>query len=320
MEFKDYYAILGVAKDAELKEIKKAYRKLALEFHPDMNAADDAEEKFKEVAEAYEVLKDTEKRAEYDEIRKYGAGQKQGFTPPPGWQSESQHTHWDGNSEDFSDFFNSVFSARRSRQQSHNDPFSQGYTRADYPMTGQDAELEVPIFLEDTLHSSAKTVEFMQSEVVNAQLVKKKKTLKVKIPQGVVDGQRIRLKGQGGKGNQGGENGDLYLHIRLVPHPLFDVQGHDLTMTLPLAPWEAILGTEITVPTLDGKVKMTVQPNSQTGQKLRIKGKGLKRKSGYGDLFAVLKIVNPPETDEKALTLWNELAKTSAFDPRKEWS
>ncbi|ABG40618.1 heat shock protein DnaJ-like protein [Paraglaciecola sp. T6c] len=320
MEFKDYYAILGVAKDAELKEIKKAYRKLALEFHPDMNAADDAEEKFKEVAEAYEVLKDTEKRAEYDELRKYGAGQKQGFTPPPGWQSGSQNTHWDGNSEDFSDFFNSVFSARRSRQQPHNDPFSQGYTRADYPMTGQDAELEVPIFLEDTLHSSAKTVEFMQSEVINAQLVKKKKTLKVKIPQGVVDGQRIRLKGQGGKGSQGGENGDLYLHIRLVPHPLFDVQGHDLTITLPLAPWEAILGTEITIPTLDGKVKMTVQPNSQTGQKLRIKGKGLKRKSGNGDLFAVLKIVNPPEPDERTLTLWNELAKTSAFDPRKEWS
>lgn len=320
MEFKDYYAILGVTKDAEHKEIKKAYRKLALEFHPDMNAADDAEEKFKEVAEAYEVLKDTEKRAEYDELRKYGKGQKQGFTPPPGWQSESQNLRWDGNSEDFSDFFNSVFSARRSGQESHNDPFSQGYTRADYPMTGQDAELEVPIFLEDTLHSSAKTIEFMQSEVVNAQLIKKKKTLKVKIPQGVVDGQRIRLKGQGGKGSQGGESGDLYLHIRLVPHPLFDVQGHDLTITLPLAPWEAILGTEITVPTLDGKVKMTVQPNSQIGQKLRMKGKGLKRKSGSGDLFAVLKIVNPPEPDEQALALWNELAKTSAFEPRKEWS
>ncbi|MFT4941296.1 MAG: curved DNA-binding protein [Paraglaciecola sp.] len=320
MDFKDYYKILGVDESAELKEIKKAYRKMALKFHPDMNAAADAEEKFKEVAEAYEVLKDTSRRAEYDELRKYGGSEGPGFQPPPGWQSNSRGFSGAAEGADFSDFFNSIFGAQGGNYSGRNGGFADGGQSSRFASKGQDAEIEVPIFLEDTLKTESKTVEFTMPHIENGQVINRKKTLKVKIPVGVSDGERIRLKGQGGGGQSGGPNGDLYLHIRLVPHPLFDVQGHDLILTLPLTPWEAALGAKVTVPTLNGKITLNITPNSQSGQKLRIKGKGLKSKTAVGDMFVVLKIMMPSVSNDKTNQLWQELADTAGFNPRTEWS
>lgn len=311
MEFKDYYQILGVQPEADSKEIKTAYRKLARKYHPDMNPDEGAEDKFKEVAEAYEVLKDAGRRAEYDELRQYGGRAGGGFEPPPGWQSSSGFggagaTHFEG---DFSDFFNSIFSGAGSAGR---------HQRSG--LRGQDAEIEMPVFLEETLSDVSKLVEYMIPVYANGQVTEMKKSLKVKIPAGVMDGERIRLKGQGGSGQGEGPNGDLYLHIRLVPHPLFDVEGHNLVVTVPLAPWEAALGTKITVPTLSGKIQLTITPNSQSGQRLRIKGKGLKTKTGTGDLYALLKVVMPASANDEVKALWQTLSDKADFDPRAQWS
>jgi curved DNA-binding protein len=310
MEFKDYYQILGVQPDADNKDIKTAYRKLARKYHPDMNPDKGAEEKFKEVAEAYEVLKDAGRRAEYDELRQYRDRAGSGFEPPPGWSSSSGFSgagsrHFAG---DFSDFFNSIFGGA--------DAEPRHQARG---MRGQDAEIEMPIFLEETLTETPKLVEYLIPVYEKGQVREVKKSLKVKIPAGVMDGERIRLKGQAGSGLGDGPNGDLYLHIRLVPHPLFDVEGHNLVLTVPLAPWEAALGARITVPTLSGKINLTVAPNSQTGQRLRVKGKGLPTKTGTGDLFALLKVVMPPSADEQIKALWQSLADKTGFDPRAQW-
>lgn len=307
MEFKDYYKILGIKPDADLKAIKTAYRKLARKYHPDVSEEKDAENKFKDVAEAYAALRDTQKRAEYDELRKYGQ-QGKSFTPPPGWQSSSSQ---DG---EFSDFFESIFGSARPRgQQTHHQ------TR--FSFRGQDIETELPIFLEETLSDKKKTISYQlpHYDTDGRRLADVKKTLNIKIPKGVSEGERIRLKGQGGPGIGDGENGDLYLHIRLVPHPLFDVEGHNLIITVPITPWEAILGTKVEVPTLSGNINLTLPPNSQTGKRLRVKGKGLVSKTGMGDLYAVLKIVIPDKTDEDSRQLWKTLSEKAAFNPRREW-
>ncbi|RLQ21758.1 DNA-binding protein [Seongchinamella sediminis] len=311
MEFKDYYAILGVEPDAEKADIKNAYRKLARKYHPDLNPGDEAEEKFKEVAEAWEVLGDETRRAEFDELRRYGAaGSGHGFQPPPGWESRAgggSH-HFRG---DFSDFFNSIFGAEFEGRDA-----GQGFARG---RRGQDVEIEMPVFLEETLSDTQKPVEYELPVVENGRRVNRRKSLKVTIPAGVGEGERIRLRGQGIPGQGGAPDGDLYLHVRLVPHPLFDVQGHDLLITVPLAPWEAALGTKVTVPTLDGKVTLTVAPDNQAGRKLRIKGKGLVSKAGRGDLYAVLKITMPAKSSDKARELWQTLADELDYDPRAEW-
>ena len=315
MEFKDYYQILGVKEDADLKEIKKAYRKLALKLHPDMQPDSNSDEEFKELVEAYEVLKDPQRRAEYDELKKYGATSHDNFQPPPGWQSNNDfngaHTGWD-----FSDFFNSVFGGGFNQgPRSHQaDDFS-GFSNH-----GQDAEIEVPVFLEDLFSEAPKTIQFSVPSLENGQIKHVNKTLKVKIPVGVVDSERIRLKGQGGKGQGQGRDGDLYLHIRLVPHPLFDVEGHNLVLTVPVLPWEAALGCKVEVPTLTGKISLNIKPNSQTGQKLRVKGKGLKMKTGVGDMIAVLKIVIPNTSSDEDNVLWQQLAELKHDDPRSQWS
>ena len=308
MEFKDYYKILGVEIDADAATIKKAYRKLARKYHPDVNKEADAEDKFKEVAEAYEVLHDPQKRAEYDELRQYGGRQADGgFEPPPGWQSAGS-THSSG---DFSDFFNDLFGGAAGGF----------HRREDFVQRGQDLEMEMPVFLEDTVKDASKTIEYRVPKVDSqGRVVQERKSLKVTIPAGVADGERIRLKGQGAPGPDGKNNGDLYLHIRLVPHPLFDVEGHNLVITVPLAPWEAALGAKIQLPTLTGKIQMTIPPGSQSGQRLRIKGKGLASKTGQGDLYAVLKVVMPPQHNEETQKLWQQLAEKAAFDPRKQWS
>jgi len=317
MEFKDYYKILDVKEDADLKEIKKAYRKLALKFHPDMNPDAGAEEKFKQVAEAYEVLKDDTKRAEYDEMKRYGSSSEQGFKAPPGWQPSGGAGH-SASSADFSDFFNSVFGGgqdgfRHARQQQSNQ------------FKGQDLEMEVPIFLEESVSGMTKSLEYQVPVFDGRQTTQLKKSLKVKIPAGITDGERIRVKGQGapGQGAAIGDNklnGDLFLHIRLVPHPLFDVQGINLLLTLPLTPWEAALGIKLEVPTLSGKINLSIPPNSRTGKKLRIKGKGLKNKTAQGDLLVIIKIDIPPETSDETKELWKQLADAEQYNPREDWS
>ncbi|WP_250657175.1 DnaJ C-terminal domain-containing protein [Alkalimarinus coralli] len=314
MEFKDYYKILGVNVDADAKEIKTAYRKLARKYHPDMNPAEGAESKFKEVAEAYEVLKDPARRAEFDELRKYGGQSGQSFRPPPGWQHSGgfQHhgaQHFEG---DFSEFFNSIFGG-----EGHG--FDHAGDMRHRHVRGQDIEIEMPVFLEETLSNHVKTVEYKLPVFDGQKLENINKRLKVTIPRGVADGERIRVKGQGKPGMGNGAAGDLYLHIRLVPHPLFDVQGHDLMITLPIAPWEAALGVKVTVPTLEGNINVVVAPNSQSGKKLRIKGKGLKGKTVTGDLYAIIKIVMPATANEKIRHLWQQLSETAKFDPRADW-
>lgn len=315
MEFKDYYKILGVSVDAKPEEIKTAYRKLARKYHPDLNPEEGAAEKFKEVAEAYEVLKDARRRAKFDELRKYGGRSGKEFEPPPGWQFASSTGFESGSpfESQFSEFFNSIFGG--GFQQS---PFTR---QAHYSHArGQDVEAEIAVFLEDTVHEQIKKVDYQIPVYEGGQVRHIKKHLNVKIPQGVIDGERIRLKGQGKPGYGEGEPGDLYLHIRLVPHPLFDVQGNDLILTLPVAPWEAALGAKVTVPTLQGSINLTISPNSQTGKKFRVKGKGLKRKNITGDLYAIIKVVMPPTNNETTNRLWRELSESNPFDPRSQWS
>lgn len=314
MEFKDYYNVLGVKKDADAKAIKTAYRKLARKYHPDMNPEEGAETKFKEIAEAYRVLKSTQLRAEFDELLQQTNQSSQGNQPPPGWKTSSNSDDMSSASfsGDYSEFFNSIFGA-------HSQSFDQSGHRQSRSVRGQDIEVELPIFLEETLKETFKEVEFALPKDSTHEK-QPKKHLKVKIPQGVVDGERIRLRGQGTPGFRGGIAGDLYLHIRLVPHPLFDVSGQDILITLPLAPWEAALGARVTVPTLDGKISLLIPPNTQSGKKFRIKGKGLKSKTKTGDLFAIVKIVLPAASSEKANGLWRDLAVSEQFDPRKEWS
>ncbi|PLW70609.1 DnaJ C-terminal domain-containing protein [Pseudohalioglobus lutimaris] len=310
MEFKDYYEILGVAPDAETAEIKSAYRKLARKYHPDLNAEKDAEANFKEVAEAWEVLKDKDRRAEYDELRRYGGKPHHDFEPPPGWQSSTgaQHQHFSG---DFSDFFNSIFGGEFTQEGRS--------TSGAFGFRGQDVEIEMPVFLEETIADVVKPIEYELPIVEKGQLRHKRKSLRVTIPAGVGDGERIRLKGQGAPGQGEAPPGDLYLHIRLVPHPIFDLEGRNLLVTVPVAPWEAALGAKVTVPTLDGRINLTISPGSQSGQKLRVKGKGLVGKTGKGDLYAILKVVMPDNTGPEVEGLWKKLSEAAAFDPRKEW-
>lgn len=316
MEFKDYYKILGVDSEADNKAIKIAYRKLARKYHPDVSDHHDAEFQFKEVTEAYEVLKDNAKRAEYDEIRQYGGAQQE-FRPPPGWQP-SDSARGDGGSHyqgDFSDFFSSIFGAGGGPQAGGFDG------RQPFTQRGQDIETEMPIFLEDTLSEDSKTISYHLPHYDNeGRVTEVNKTLNVKIPPGVANGERIRLKGQGAPGIGEGASGDLYLRIRLVPHPLFDVEGHNLIITLPIAPWEAALGGKVTLPTLSGKIQLTIPANSQGGQRLRVKGKGLPSKQLQGDLYAVLKVVMPTSSNESIKDQWQQLAELAPFDPRAEWS
>ncbi|MDD2049200.1 curved DNA-binding protein [Pseudomonas putida] len=314
MDFKDYYKILGVEPTADDKAIKTAYRKLARKYHPDVSKERDAEEKFKEVNEAHDVLSSPEKRAEYDELRKYGQHGRP-FQGPPGWESRSSGGFEGG---DFSDFFSSIFGARGG----NGNPFGRGQQRS-AGRRGQDVEMELAIFLEETLSAESKQISFQvpQHNAAGQRTGFTTKTLNVKIPAGVSDGEKIRLKGQGAPGIGGGANGDLFLTIRMAPHPLFDVEGHDLIITVPLAPWEAALGTKVAVPTLTGKINLTIRPDSQSGQRLRVKGMGLANKQGQrGDLYAQLKVVMPSQSDDATRELWSKLAQKAAFNPRTQWS
>lgn len=303
MELKDYYAIMGVKPTDDLKTIKTAYRRLARKYHPDVSKESDAEARFKEVAEAWEVLSDEQRRAEYDTLWQH-RNDPQFRQPPPSGQQQSY------SQEEFDDIFSSIFGQRA--QQSH-----QRHTAR-----GHDVEIEVAVFLEETLEAHTRPINYKLPVYNVFGMVEQEipKSLNVKIPAGVGDGQRIRLKGQGTPGENGGPAGDLWLIIRIAPHPMFDIVGHNLEIVLPLAPWEAALGAKVTVPTLKEPILLTIPPGSQAGQRLRIKGKGLVNKQHTGDLFAVIKIVMPPKADKKTAALWQQLADAQpTFDPRQQW-
>ncbi len=303
MDFKDYYKILGVDSDADLKTIKSAYRRLARKYHPDVSTESGAENKFKEIAEAYAVLKDQSKRAEYDVLcEQVRSGQyKSSFQQSNTRTSEDYH-------HDFSDFFESIF-----RQTQSSGKYDDIY-RQHPGFKGQDVEMILNISLEEGLLGGSKTISFqLPSET-------KVKKLKVSIPPETLLGDVIRLKGQGLPGDKNHPAGDIYLKIDYEPHAYFDVEGLDLILTVPIMPWEAALGASIVIPTLTSKLSLTIPPNTQTGKKLRIKGKGLKSKKRTGDLFAIVKVVMPSKSDAEMNTLWERMAEKFDDNPRSKWS
>jgi curved DNA-binding protein len=279
MDFKDYYATLGVERTATEAEIKNAYRKLARKYHPDVSKEPNAEARFKEVAEAHEALSDAERRAAYDDIgRRHRPGEA--FEPPPDWGSGYEFSGRGGAGH--SDFFESLFGRGR-----------QGRGRAAMPQQGGDHHAKVSVELEDAFHGGQRQITLRVPATGGpGQPALHERQLEVNIPKGVRQGQRLRLAGQGRAGSGGGPAGDLYLEIELAPHRLFRLDGRDLYLELPLAPWEAALGATVTAPTLDGPVQLTIAPGSLPGRKLRLKGKGMPG-TPQGDLFAVLRVTVP---------------------------
>ncbi len=315
MEYKDYYKTLDIERNATQDEVKRAYRKLARKFHPDINKDADAEQRFKEIGEAYEVLQDTEKRAAYDKFGKdWQAGQD--FKPPPDWDSGFEF-HGGGYTEtdasQFSDFFESLFGAQSGA--GRRDPFAGQHTR--FSGKGQDLHAKIVIQLEDSYRGSKQSLTLQRPTVdESGHVVTRPHSLQVTIPKGVVEGQQIRLTGQGEAGMGQGKSGDLFLEIAFAKHHYFTPEKHDIMLTLPVSPWEAALGASIPVPTLGGKVELKIPPNSQTGKKLRLKGRGLSSASASGDQYVTLAIINPsPETD-KEKELYRTMEKAMSFNPR----
>lgn len=312
MEFKDYYSIMGLKPEATKDEIKRSYRKLARKYHPDVSKEKDAEAKFKELGEAYEVLKDPEKRAQYDALRQQGWRGGENFRAPPNWQQEFRQERgspFDGDAGDFSDFFESLF-GRQARG-------AHGFRRQG-KARGEDVRYVLEVSPYDSYNGASTRIEIPISEVTpNGQVVRKKRTINVKIPKGVVTGQQIRLKGQGGPGYHNGQPGDLYLEIKLKDSPPFHVEGKNITLILPVSPWEAALGWKIKVPTLGGPIELTIPPNSQNGTKLRLKGRGLPGNPA-GDQYVVLQLVTPPAATEQAKELYQQMAEKINFNPREK--
>ena len=316
MDYKDYYKIMGVDRDAKPEDIKKAYRRLARKYHPDVSKETNAEARFKEVQEAYEVLKDPEKRAAYDQL---GSNWRQGqdFSPPPDWGRDFEFTTSYGGREDsgFSDFFSSLFGARSPfRGQRGGGGFGGGFSSA-----GEDHAAKIQIDLEDAFRGGSHTIELKAPQLdEHGRVSVQPRTLKVTIPAGVIEGQKIRLGGQGSPGAGGGRAGDLYLEIGFKPHRLFQAEGRDLTLTLPIAPWEAALGATVPTPTLAGTVDLRIPPNAKAGQKLRLRGRGLPGATP-GDQYVVLKIVLPPADTQQARDLYEKMKEELPFDPRAEF-
>jgi len=312
--YKDYYKILGVDRDTAQDGIRKAYRKLAKKYHPDLNKDPGAEQKYKDINEAYEVLKDPEKRQKYDTL---GSAWREGdtFTPPPGYGG----VHMDfgeGDFGGFSDFFRSVFGGM-SGMGGMEDIFF-GSSRA--PRKGRDQEVQLSLSLEDVLQGGRRSIILETREPLSdGTLTSGRRTLNVNIPRGVTDGTRLRLSGQGSPGMGGGPRGDLYVRINLKTHSRFEVDGYDLKCALNISPWEAVLGTSVPLDTLDGKVSLKIPSGTQTGQILRLRGKGLyqKNSSARGNLLVRIQIVVPAEPTHREKQLFEELARESGFDPRK---
>ncbi|WP_045835162.1 DnaJ C-terminal domain-containing protein [Hyphomicrobium sp. 99] len=306
MEFKDYYKILGVERNATEDDIKRAYRKLARKYHPDINKEDGAEAKFKEIGEANDVLSNPEKRAAYDQLGKdYKAGQD--FRPPPNWDAGFEFSGRPSEG-DYSDFFDAMFGAARAQRS--------GRTHTTFRMRGEDHHAKIVIDLQDALDGATRTITLRVPEVDDGgHVLVRDKNLTVQIPKGVTEGQSIRLQGQGSPGVGGGPAGDLYLEIRFKPGSTYRVVGKDLYLDLPIAPWEAALGASVKMPTPAGAIMLKIPPGSAHGRELRVKGRGIPA-GPSGDLYAVLKIVWPPANNEKAKHIYEEMAKELAFDPR----
>ncbi|NNJ90876.1 MAG: DnaJ domain-containing protein [Gammaproteobacteria bacterium] len=312
MEFKDYYQIMGINRDASQGEIKRAYRKLARKYHPDVSKEADAELRFKELGEAYEVLKDPEKRAAYNQLGKnWKAGQE--FDPPPEWDQGFEF-HGGGftgaDAEQFSDFFESLFG---------HGGFSHGATdgfQQQFDARGQDTHAKILISLDDAFHGATRAISIKHTELdQNGQPRLKERTLNVHIPKGVRQGQHIRLAKQGAKGLGNVEAGDLFLEIEFQAHPFYQVEGKNIFLKCPLAPWEAMLGAMVKLPTPTGKIDLKIPPNSSNGQKLRLKGRGIPAREP-GDLYAVLEIALPQANDEKTRQAYLDMKQKFNFNPR----
>jgi curved DNA-binding protein len=326
IEFKDYYKILGVPRNASQEEIKKAFRKLARQYHPDV-AKDKkgGEEKFKEINEAYEVLGDPKNRSKYDNLGADG-GEAAGFQGAPGWEGRGRgrpggeqgvEFHFDGTG--FSDFFEQFF-GRGSRFDGADDFVGQGGgtgEQAGFVHRGSDFESDILVTLEEALTGSERTISLQRIDRRTGQA--RTQTLKVRIPPGVHEGQAIRVAGMGEDGIGGGASGDLYLRVRFAAHPEFRVRDSDLYYGLDLAPWEAVLGTRVTVPTLKGQVSVRIPAGTNQGRQLRIRGRGLPigRTGGQGDLYVVINIELPPQITEEERELWKKLSEISDFNPRE---
>jgi curved DNA-binding protein len=299
MKYKDYYQTLGVARDASKEEIKKAYRRLARKYHPDVSKEASAEEKFKEVNEANDVLSDAEKRAAYDQLGSaYRPGQD--FRPPPGWGGG------DASGADFSDLFSQLFGGRKQAGGARRPGF-----RGAEAMPGQDVEASLTLSLEEAFHGVEKHLSLSSQYGAH--------DVKLRVPAGALPGKRLRVPGKGQRSPYGGPAGDLYLLIQIAPHPRYRLEGQDIYLDTPITPWEAALGKAITVPTLSGNVRMKVPAGSRGGQKLRLSGRGMPAAAGSGNLYVQLQVVLPAVLSDAERDLYEQLAKLSDFDPRPDF-
>lgn len=317
MEFKDYYAVMGVARTATPEEIKKAYRKLARKYHPDVSKEPNAEAKFKELQEAYEVLKDPKKRESYDAL---GANWKGGqdFRPPPNWQGFDFRDGGGGGFEEadmggFSDFFANIFGGR-----GHGQARTHRQSRQGFSQRGEDQHAKIRITLDEAYNGGTKAIHLQAPETdANGRTHYKTRTLKITLPKGAVNGQQLRLQKQGLPGIGQAPAGDLYLEIEIEPHRLFTLEGRDVYLTLPIAPWEAALGAKVTVPTLGGSVDMRIASGAQAGQKMRLKGRGLPDKTTPGDQYVMLQVVTPPAVTDEQRAFYEKMAMEMPFNPRE---
>ena len=305
MEFKDYYKVLGSARDASADEIKKAFRKLARKYHPDVNTGAGTEAKFKDVNEAYEVLKDPERRAAYDQLGQEPSMGQGRYQPPPDWDSGFAFSEGGPQREEaFSDFFETLF--RRGA----------GPTGGMQSSQGADSHGRIEIAIEDAYRGADRALSLRTPTVGPDGTVRMQdRTISVRVPKGIAEGQHIRLAGQGGAAMGAGTAGDLFLEVVFAPHPVYRPDGKDLYLDLPIAPWEAALGGHVVMPTPGGKVDLRIPKNARTGQKLRLKGKGLPG-TPAGDIYATLTIINPKVETEQARAFFEQMAKEMPFDPR----
>lgn len=315
MEYKDYYGILGVERGATQDDIKRAYRKMARTYHPDVNKEPGAESKFKDAGEAYEVLKDPEKRAAYDQL---GANWQQGqdFRPPPNWDAGFEFSgggYTEADASQFSDFFEGLFGRARAGGGHGRGGFA---GHREFHAQGQDHHAKIVIPLRDAYTGTKREITLRVPEVDDSgHVAVKDRTLSVTIPKGIREGQNIRLAGQGSPGIGKGTPGDLYLEVAFAPDPVFRVDGKDVTFDLPVAPWEAALGASVKAPTPEGAVVLKIPPGSTKGRTMRLKGKGIPG-NPPGDLNAVLKIELPPADTDKAKELYKEMERELPFNPR----